>query len=63
MNQDDIRFLSSADLAALMPSEAECIAIDRSYALAKQSGVLDRLDAYRELRQQQNELRQRGEIV
>lgn len=63
MNQDDIRFLSAKDLAALMPTDAECIAMDRSYALAKQSGVLDRLQAHRELRDQQNELRQRGEIV
>lgn len=37
------------------PTEAELLAIDRNYAIAKDLGVLDRLRVLRALRQQVNE--------
>lgn len=36
-------YLTPAQAEALMPSEAELIAIDRSLNIAKQSGAYDRL--------------------
>lgn len=53
----DARFLTAAERAQLMPTEAELLAIDRNYAIAKDSGALFRDADRRALQQQLNEVR------
>jgi hypothetical protein len=51
----NLPFLTPAEQELFMPSEAELLAIDRSYAIAKDSGALFAAQDRRALQQQINE--------
>jgi len=51
------RFLKPAQARQFMPTEAELLAMDRTYAIAKDSGALFRDADRRALQQQINESR------
>lgn len=48
-------FLTPAEHELFMPSEAELLAIDKTYAIAKASGAIFRFEQHRALQDQINE--------